>query len=63
MVSGVAPLLLQLDPMMSPGQVGLGAVCSVMARSVTASGMPAIRLVDAVPPWPGSWEAMRLLAL
>jgi subtilisin family serine protease len=44
-VSGVVALLLQREPMMSPGQVRL--VLFATARPVTASGMPAIRLVDA----------------
>ena len=44
-VSGVVALLLQREPKMSPGQIRL--VLFATARPVTASGMPAIRLVDA----------------
>jgi subtilisin family serine protease len=44
-VSGVVALLLQREPRMSPSQVRL--VLFETARPVTASGMPAIRLVDA----------------
>ena len=44
-VSGVVALLLQREPRMSPSQVRL--VLFATARPVTASGVPAIRLVDA----------------
>jgi subtilisin family serine protease len=44
-VSGVVALLLERQPMMSPSQVR--HVLFATARSVTAHGMPAIRLVDA----------------
>jgi subtilisin family serine protease len=44
-VSGVVALLLEREPMMSPSQIRL--VLFATARPVTASGMPAIRLVDA----------------
>ena len=44
-VAGVVALLLQREPMMSPGQVRL--VLFATARPVTDRGAPAIRLVDA----------------
>ena len=44
-VSGVVALLLQREPRMSPSQVRL--VLFATAHPVTASGVPAIRLVDA----------------
>ena len=44
-VSGVVALLLQQEPMMSPGQVRL--VLFATARPVTATGVPPIGLVDA----------------